>query len=472
MRSGERKAVELLDEALARRRRHQRRPQRVRAPRRGPRPRGRRRVDAAVAGDDPGPLAGIPFGVKDLDDCAGMPTSHGLAVVQGRRAGRADGVDVARLRAAGAVPIGKTAAPEFGILNFARTKAWGVTRNPWDLERTPGGSSSGSAAAVAAGVVPFATASDGGGSIRIPASFCGLVGHKASFGRVAHPAAMTSQTTSVGVVTTTVAEGGRCLDVRPAPTTAIARHSAAGGPLRGSGRDARRRRPPGPLVARPRLRRARRPEVLELSEAAAEELAGAAGLELDHEPVEPARRHPGLDAVGRPGRLDPAADRGPLAGPGRGADAQHPRGFEAAESATAWIGRIHRRRFEFEAAVAELFAEVDVLLMPSTAVPAFAAEGPPPGGAMSTPFTMLANLCWNPATSVPAGLTSDGLPVGLQIVARRHRDDVASAWRRSSSRPAPGPAHPGPFSRLTHSRLLRGPRDRRHWSRRSSRPRR
>jgi aspartyl-tRNA(Asn)/glutamyl-tRNA(Gln) amidotransferase subunit A len=75
--------------------------------------------------------------------------------------------------------------------------------------------------------------------------------------------------------------------------------------------------------------------------------------------------------------------------------------------------------------VAELFAGIDVLLTPSTAVPAFAAEGPPPGGAMSTPFTMLANLCWNPATSVPAGLTADGLPVGLQIVARRHCDDVA-----------------------------------------------
>jgi aspartyl-tRNA(Asn)/glutamyl-tRNA(Gln) amidotransferase subunit A len=101
-------------------------------------------------------------------------------------------------------------------------------------------------------------------------------------------------------------------------------------------------------------------------------------------------------------------------------------GMEESQGITAErIGRIHRRRYDFEVSVAALFDEVDVLLLPSTAVPAFAAEGPPPGGAMSTPFTMLANLCWNPATQVPAGLTSDGLPVGVQIVARRHRDDVA-----------------------------------------------
>jgi aspartyl-tRNA(Asn)/glutamyl-tRNA(Gln) amidotransferase subunit A len=88
------------------------------------------------------------------------------------------------------------------------------------------------------------------------------------------------------------------------------------------------------------------------------------------------------------------------------------------------VARIHKRRYEVELRVAELFADVDVLLTPSTAVPAFAAQGPPPGGAMATPFTMLANLCWNPSTSIPAGLTSDGLPVGVMVTARRHRDDV------------------------------------------------
>src|SRR4051812_23456920 len=130
------------------------------------------RVDDLVRrGEDPRPLAGVPFGVKDLEDCAGMPTSHGALAYRDPGPGEHDSIHVARLRAAGAVPIGKTAAPEFGTLNFTRTKAWGVTRNPWGTACTPGGSSGGSAAAVAGGLVPMATASDGGGSTRIPASF-------------------------------------------------------------------------------------------------------------------------------------------------------------------------------------------------------------------------------------------------------------------------------------------------------------
>ncbi len=142
-------------------------------------------VDAAVErGEDPGVFAGVPLGVKDLEDCAGMPTSHGSLVFKGGPPATADSVHVARLRAAGAVPIGKTAAPEFGTLSFTKTVAWGVTRNPWDLTRTPGGSSGGTAAAVAAGLIPCGTASDGGGSTRIPASFSGLVGMKPSHGRI------------------------------------------------------------------------------------------------------------------------------------------------------------------------------------------------------------------------------------------------------------------------------------------------
>src|SRR5437016_10024842 len=165
-------------------------------------------VDSAVAeGRDPGPLAGVPFGVKDLEDCAGMPTSYGSLLFKGRPPVGADSVHVARLRAAGAVPLGKTAAPEFGTTCYTSTKAWGTTRNPWDPEMTPGGSSGGSAAAVASGMVPFCTASDGGGSTRIPASFTGLVGLKASFGRIPHPPVGTSQTTALGALTTTVEIG-------------------------------------------------------------------------------------------------------------------------------------------------------------------------------------------------------------------------------------------------------------------------
>ena len=214
-------------------------------------------VDAAVArGDDPGPFAGVPIGVKDLEDCAGMPTSHGSLIYKGRAPVVADSVHLARLRAAGAVPIGKTAAPEFGTLNFTKTKAWGITRNPWSLDRTPGGSSGGTAAAVAAGLIPCGTASDGGGSTRIPAAFSGLVGMKPSHGRIPHPGPSVGQTSVFGLLTTTVADSARHLDVtagparrRPAVTATVER------PLRGGDRAAPRRRAPRPVVGRPRLRR-------------------------------------------------------------------------------------------------------------------------------------------------------------------------------------------------------------------------
>ena len=156
VRRGERKAVDVLDEALAAIEAGNDAARRVRPRRRGrwPGPRPRRSTPPSPPGEDPGPFAGVPIGVKDLEDCAGMPTSHGSLAFAGRGPVAADSIHVARLRAAGAVPVGKTAAPEFGTLNFTKTKAFGVARNPWDTERTPGGSSGGSAAAVAAGLVP------------------------------------------------------------------------------------------------------------------------------------------------------------------------------------------------------------------------------------------------------------------------------------------------------------------------------
>ena len=103
---------------------------------------GAERVDGMLArGEDPGPLAGVPFGVKDADACAGLPLTHGSLLEVGRPVQERDSVHVGRLRAAGAIPLGVTAAPEFGALSWTRSKAWGVARNPWNLERTPGGSS-------------------------------------------------------------------------------------------------------------------------------------------------------------------------------------------------------------------------------------------------------------------------------------------------------------------------------------------
>jgi Asp-tRNA(Asn)/Glu-tRNA(Gln) amidotransferase A subunit family amidase len=142
-------------------------------------------IDEMVAGGrDPGPLAGIPIGVKDLEDAAGFVTSHGSPVFAGGAIATVDSPLVARLKAAGCIVIGKTNTPELGWKGDTDNRVFGPTRNPWNLDHSPGGSSGGSAAAIASGMVPLATGSDGGGSIRIPSSCCGLSGVKPSLGRV------------------------------------------------------------------------------------------------------------------------------------------------------------------------------------------------------------------------------------------------------------------------------------------------
>ncbi|MGQ0832156.1 MAG: amidase [Microthrixaceae bacterium] len=437
VRAGERKAVEVLDACLA-----------AVASGNGPlnafvhvdealaRAAAEAVDERVAAGDDPGPFAGVPIGVKDLEDCAGMPTSHGSLLYKGRGPVAADSVHLGRLRAAGAVPIGKTAAPEFGTLNFTKTKAWGITRNPWNLERTPGGSSGGTAAAVAAGLIPCGTASDGGGSTRIPAAFAGLVGMKPSHGRIPHPGPSGSQTAVYGILTTTVAESARHLDVTsgpddrdrlslPAPTL---RYEDAIETLDVAGLRARWSLDMGFVEHVD-------PEVARIAKAAARSLAAAAELRLDDGEVrltDPVRAWLGSGAMDLWLSLeegmwpDVANDLTRYSRDALEQTADYP--------VSKFAEQLHKRE-QLTIDAGALFGEVDVLLTPTTAVPAFAAEGPPPGGAMATPFTMLANLCWNPAISVPAGLTSDGLPVGLQIVAARHRDEIplrlARIWEQT-----------------------------------------
>ncbi|MGA1676943.1 MAG: amidase [Pseudomonadales bacterium] len=142
-------------------------------------------VDARLAAGDPvGPLAGMPLGVKDLEDARGYVTTYGSALALDAAPATEDSVLVARLRAAGCVVVGKTNTPEYGHKGVTDNVPFGFTRNPWHTDHSAGGSSGGSAAARAAGLVPIATGSDGGGSIRIPASVCGFTGFKASQGRV------------------------------------------------------------------------------------------------------------------------------------------------------------------------------------------------------------------------------------------------------------------------------------------------
>jgi aspartyl-tRNA(Asn)/glutamyl-tRNA(Gln) amidotransferase subunit A len=135
-------------------------------------------------GDPVGPLAGIPLGVKDLEEARGYVTTYGSDLHLGDAPATHDSVLVARLKAAGCVVVGKTNTPEFGHKAITDNVPFGFTRNPWSLEHTAGGSSGGSSAALASGMVPIATGSDGGGSIRIPASLCGFTGFKASQGRI------------------------------------------------------------------------------------------------------------------------------------------------------------------------------------------------------------------------------------------------------------------------------------------------
>ncbi|MGH9074560.1 MAG: amidase, partial [Acidimicrobiales bacterium] len=382
-------------------------------------------VDARRArGEDPGPLAGVPFGVKDLEDCAGMPTSMGSLLYQGRPAVGEDSVHVARLRAAGAVPVGKTAVPELGAVSFTSSRAWGPTRNPWDPSRTPGGSSGGSAAAVAAGMVPFCTGSDGGGSIRIPAAYTGLVGFKPSFGRIPQPRRLASETSVLGALTTTVADAARHLDASAGPddrdrTSLPAQGSSyekALDELDVGGRRACWSPDLGYAVVEP--------EAVERAERAALALADAAGLELVERPVQ--LTDPVLTWLAA-GAADLWMDLEDGMWPGRADELDevaHLGLLMTATTTMADFARALHQRARLEQEVAALFADVDVLLTPTTAGAAFAAEGPMPSviagqevfPAMAVPFTMLANLCWNPAVSVPAGLTSLGLPVGLQVV--------------------------------------------------------
>lgn len=406
------------------------------------------RVDATVAaGGDPGPLAGVPFGVKDLEDCAGLPTSQGSLLFKGRPPVARDSIHVARMRAAGAVPVGKTAAPEFGTLQYTRTKASGVTRNPWDLRMTPGGSSGGSAAAVAAGLTPICTASDGGGSTRIPAAFIGLVGFKASFGRVPGEHGMASQTAVLGALTTTVADAARHLDVVAGPDDRDRTTLPAPG-LRYE--DVIERLDVGGLRAvwsSDLGFAAVDPEVAAIAESAARRLIDAAALR----PVEHAVRLTDPVRVWlSSGSVDLWVTIEADHWPARAADLT-PAPLRTLQLTGAMtvprLASAYQRRWQLEDEVAELFETTDVVLTPTTAVAAFAAEGPPPteiagrkvDGPMSVPFTMLANLCWNPAVSVPAGVTAAGLPVGLQVMARRHADDVVLRLARLFEQTCPWP---------------------------------
>ena len=404
---------------------------------------------ARAAGEPLGPLAGVPFGVKDLEDCIGMPTTRGSRWYADAPPARRDDIHVERFRAAGAIPIGKTAAPEFGAFGYTASPLHGVTRNPWNVERTPGGSSGGTAAAVSAGAIPFGTASDGGGSIRGPAASCGLPGLKPTYGRVPTFGVTRHAGNAVNfALATTIADTALLFDLAVGPDMRDRTSLPAPGvsyvdaieQLDVVGLRAAWSADLGFVTTDP--------EVVAITERAASTLVGAAGLAdtgLDVQIDDFIRIYAFMESADqfvdlpddweeRLDELDPLV----VGGWRRNRTVTLPQ-----------FAKVEKARRELELQVAELFEHVDVLLTPTNPCAPFAAEGPMPteiGGqrchaGSAALLTMLANVANLPSITVPAGLTADGLPVGLMITTARHRDDQCLRLARIFEQAVPWPLH-------------------------------
>jgi Asp-tRNA(Asn)/Glu-tRNA(Gln) amidotransferase A subunit family amidase len=395
--------------------------------------------------EEVGLLAGVPLGVKDLEEVAGMATTFGSRPFRDSVAAE-DAIEVARLRAAGAVVIGKTNTPEFGHSAFTRNLLFGVTRNPWDLERTPGGSSGGSAAAVASGMVPMATGSDAGGSIRLPAAYTGCVGFKPSHGRIPAGPRLKMESfngiSSVGPIARTVTDAALYLDAscgyHPADPESLPHPGISY--LGVIERLPRRLR----VAFHPDFGHAVERDVLRQAQGAARAFSElGCTVETINDPVpETAGAWTAVRAAQLLAQLADVL-------PAHRADMN--RAFVAyteAAAKTGWreYGVAQRVRAEFNEWARRIFERYDLLLTPATATAPFAANGPPPaeieGQRLSDPllalvFTYPFNLSGHPAIALPAGTTDSGLPCGIQMVAERHRDDLVlqAAYAYEQARP-------------------------------------
>ena len=404
-------------------------------------------IDRRVqAGDDPGPFAGVPMLVKDLEDVAGMPTTQGSVVFKDHIADR-DSTQVERLRAAGAVIAGKSTAPEFGLVAYTATKLHGVTRNPWNLERTPSGSSGGSAAAVSGGLVPIATATDGGGSIRLPASYCSLVGMKGTFGRIPRgPKAFNGQLTSLrGAVTRSVRDAARWYDVttgyHPRDPFSLPRvteweDDLGGEPLKGLR-----------VAVAPTLGNATvHPEVERIVRQAADALVEAAEIRVVDIDVRLPEDGEAWAMTGLPALLTDLKDYWPDCKDDLTSEIRF--GMEFAPNYRAWhAAKVERFRVEMNESMADLFEQVDILLCAVSPMEPFAAEGPMPnhvGDVQVSPFnggalTIPGSISGYPAISIPAGISENGLPIGIQAYARRHEDALLLSLALVMERARPWP---------------------------------
>ena len=404
-----------------------------------------RAAESRLARGEGRPLEGVPLGVKDLEDCAGLVTSHGSLPYKDNLAAR-DSVQVARLRAAGAIPVGKTNAPEFGYTAITKNLVFGTTRSPWSADRTPGGSSGGSAAALASGMLPLVTASDGGGSTRIPASFVGAFGLKPTYGRIPqdHGRLWYYGDTAVhGPLTKTVADNALYLDLTagydprdpkslPHPGFSYRAKLAEGVPGK--------------------LRIAYSPDlgyaVVQSDVAQAVYESARVFEKLGHSVEQISGGPPRLgEAWGKWGAFEMAAAHLHLL-------PEHERQFQRANAVSMkgawdmtpeWFSQAAQTRAALSAWAASLFAEYDFLITPTVPFDPPPAKGPFPSetegrkqlawGVAS--FTIPFNLSLHPAASLRVGLSRAGLPIGMQLVAERHRDELVLQAAQAFERERP-----------------------------------
>jgi aspartyl-tRNA(Asn)/glutamyl-tRNA(Gln) amidotransferase subunit A len=390
-----------------------------------------RAADERIASGGARVLEGIPLGVKDNEHARGLATTLGSVPFQDQIASE-DSVQVARLRAAGAIVVGKTNIPEFGHTAITKNLLHGVTRNPWNLERTPGGSSGGSAAAIAGGVVSLVTAADGGGSVRLPASMTGCFGLKPSFGRIPHESEsglwVMDDTDVVGPLTRSVEDAALFLDLVVGPDPRDPNSLPHPGV---SYREVLADLPRGLRVGySPDLGYAVvQSDVAEIAYEAARFFARDHHFEeFEGGPPQLGRKWAMLGAFEALGRIEPLLPEH---------EKEFGRGFlegmlAGRRMTPGFWATIRRERERLNRWCAEIFARFDLLLTPTVPFDPPPARGPlpletegreqPAVGVAS--FTIPWNLAWHPAATVRAGLSHAGLPVGLQIAAPRHRDDL------------------------------------------------
>lgn len=408
----------------------------------------------AASADVSLPFGGVPVGVKELDAVKGWPRTDASVPLRDRVADY-DSTKVSRLRQAGSVLVGLTTASEFGGINITRTRLNGTTHNPWEHGRTPGGSSGGSAAAVAGGLVPIATGGDGGGSIRIPAAFCGLPGLKATYGRIPKgPYAEIGSITAVsGCLSRSVRDVARWFDVTagfdardPLSLPAVESWEAGLGAhleeLRGK-KVAFCIDLANAIVA---------PDVADRVEDAGRAMIRDAGLELVDVHLELPTMGTAWALAGLAGILKELGDKWPECK----ADLtpQIAFGLEFAAQAYNLQGRaeIESRREALNEAMAGVFEQVDFVIAATNPDIAFSAErwaievaGTPVGPENNGALTIPSNIYGNPAMSIPVGNVR-GCPVGMQVLGPHHSEplllDLALLVERTCPWPLVAPGSP------------------------------